>query len=75
MTIDADGRVDITGSLYVNGTPKIGTSELIETLSTLRTATQDETVDVRQALASACDKLIEKFEAMQSTATQEINDE
>ena len=26
-------------------------------------------------LASACDKLIEKFEAMQSTATQEINDE
>ena len=75
ITVDSNGRVDITGSLYVNGTPKIGTSELIETLSTLRTATQDETVDVRQALASACDKLIEKFEAMQSTATQEINDE
>ena len=75
LTMDTNGRVDITGSLYVNGTPKIGTSELIETLSTLRASTQDETVDVRQALASACDKLIEKFEAMQSTSTQEISDE
>ena len=36
MYIDANGRVDITGSLYVNGTPKIGTSELIETLAALR---------------------------------------
>ena len=42
-TMDTNGRVDITGSLYVNGTPKIGTSELIETLSTLRASTQDET--------------------------------
>ena len=50
----------------------INARDLIETLSTLRNATKDETVDVRQALASACDKLIEKFEAMQSTATQEI---
>ena len=49
-----------------------GVRDLIETLATLRNATKDETVDVRQALASACDKLIEKFEAMQSTATQEI---
>ena len=75
MTMDVNGRVDITGSLYVNGTPKIGTSELIETLSTLRTATQDETIDVRQALASACDKLIEKFEAMQDQAsTQDVQE-
>ena len=55
-----------------DGSPVIDARGLIETLSTLRTATQDETIDVRQALASACDKLIEKFEAMQSTATQEI---
>ena len=53
----------------------VGSRDIIETLSTLRASTLDETVDVRQALASACDKLIEKFEAMQSTATQEINDE
>ena len=53
----------------------VSTKDIIETLSTLRNATKDETVDVRQALASACDKLIEKFEAMQEVATQEINDE
>ena len=55
-----------------DGSPVVDARGLIETLATLRNATKDETVDVRQALASACDKLIEKFEAMQSTATQEI---
>ena len=48
----------------------IGTRDLIETLATLRASTLDETVDVRQALASACDKLIEKFESMQEVATR-----
>jgi hypothetical protein len=57
-----------SGNLYKNGSnsPLINAQELIETLSTLRASTLDESVDVRQALASACDKLIEKFEAMQS---------
>ncbi len=77
MSISSSGRVDITGSLYVNGTPKIGTSELIETLSTLRNATKDETTleGLRDAIGNAVGGLIEKFEAMQSTATQEISDE
>lgn len=48
----------------------LGTRDLIETLATLRASTLDETVDVRQALASACDKLIEKFESMQEVATR-----
>ena len=53
----------------------IGTRDLIETLSTLRASTLDEAVDVRQALASACDKLIEKFTEMEKTATQEVEDD
>ncbi len=58
-----------------DGSPVIDARGLIETLSTLRTATQDETIDVRQALASACDKLIEKFEAMQDqVSTQDIQE-
>lgn len=63
------------GSVYSNGSPLTRTQDLIEALSTLRAATLDESVDVRQALASACDKLIEKFEAMQQVSTQEISDE
>ena len=53
----------------------IGTRDLIETLATLRASTLDETVDVRQALASACDKLIEKFTEMEKTATQGVEDD
>ena len=73
MTIDGDGRVDITGSLYVNGTPKIGTKELIETLSTLRNATKDETTvkGLRDAIGNAVGGLIEKFEAMQKESGDE----
>jgi len=65
MRIDADGRVDITGSLYVNGTAKIGYSELITTLVTLRKATQDETTleGLRDSIGNAIGGLIEKFEA------------
>ena len=57
-----DGRVDITGSLYVNGTPKIGYSELITTLVTLRKATMDETQDIRESLRDAIDELVAGFE-------------
>jgi hypothetical protein len=62
MTISDDGRVDITGSLYVNGTPKIGYSELITTLTTLRKATMDETQDIRESLRDAIDELVAGFE-------------
>ena len=64
MSIDTNGRVDITGSLYVNGTPKIGYSELITTLVTLRNATQDETTleGLRDSIGNAIGGLIEKFE-------------
>ena len=69
---------DSVATLWIDST-RIGTltttRELIETLATLRASTLDETVDVRQALASACDKLIEKFESMQEVATQEIEEE
>ena len=52
----------------------VGTRDLIETLSTLRNATKDETTleGLRDAIGNAVGGLIEKFEAMQSTATQEI---
>jgi hypothetical protein len=62
MRIGADGRVDISGSLYVNGTPKIGYSELITTLVTLRKATMDETQDIRESLRDAIDELVAGFE-------------
>jgi hypothetical protein len=64
MSIAANGRVDITGSLYVNGTPKIGYQELISTLVTLRNATQDETTleGLRDSIGNAIGGLIEEFE-------------
>ena len=62
LRIDTNGRVDITGSLYVNGTPKIGYSELITTLVTLRKATMDDTQDIRESLRDAIDELVEGFE-------------
>ena len=75
FTITRNGVASFS-TVTVNGNrPVLTTCDLIETLSTLRNATQDETIDVRQALASACDKLIEKFESMQEVATQEISDE
>ena len=64
---NVNDKVTFSGTVVVEGNRPVSTKmDLIETLSTLRAATQDETVDVRQALASACDKLIEKFEAMQN---------
>ena len=51
-----------------------GVRDLIETLHTLRNATKDEITleGLRDAIGNAVGGLIEKFEAMQSTATQEI---
>ena len=73
MTIGPDGRVDITGSLYVNGTPKIGYQELVTTLVTLRQATMDETQDIRESLRSAIDELVAGFE--QEIATMPAGEE
>jgi len=69
MRIAADGRVDITGSLYVNGTPKIGADDLIKTLQTLRNATKDETTleGLRDSIGNAIGGLIEEFENQIST--------
>jgi hypothetical protein len=49
-------------AIYVNGSPRIGYSELIEALSTLRNATMDETQDIRESLRSAIDELVAGFE-------------
>ena len=59
-----------------DGSPVVDARGLIETLSTLRTATQDEnTIEgLRDAIGNAVGGLIEKFEAMQSTATQEAGE-
>ena len=62
MRIGHDGRVDITGSLYVNGSQQTGYQELITTLVTLRQATMDETQDIRVSLRSAIDELVAGFE-------------
>ena len=68
MSIGADGRVDVTGTLYVNGkktlleSGKIGYQELITTLVTLRKATMDETQDIRESLRDAIDELAAGFE-------------
>jgi hypothetical protein len=80
MSIDYNGRVDITGSLYVNGTPKIGYQELITTLVTLRQATMDETQDIRESLRSAIDELVAGLEQeianmpAPEASTQEISE-
>ena len=69
------GTIGRLGTVITDTGVAISTRDLIETLATLRASTLDETVDVRQALASACDKLIEKFEAMQDQAvTQDIQE-
>jgi hypothetical protein len=76
LTIDNSGRVDITGSLYVNGTPKIGTVDLIKAFSKLRDAVKDEdTVEaLKESITNCIGGLIEEWESMQAS-TQEIADE
>ena len=55
------------------GTPVTTTRDLIETLSTLREATKDETTvkGLRDAIGNAVGGLIEKFEAMQAEEADE----
>ena len=74
MTMDVNGRVDITGSLYVNGTPKISTVDLIKAFSKLRDAVKDEeTVEsLKESITNWIGGMIEEWESMQSPATQEI---
>jgi hypothetical protein len=76
MRIGKDGRVDITGSLYVNGTPKVGTIDLIKAFSKLRDAVKDEdTVEALKGSITNCiGGLIEEWESMQAS-TQEISNE
>jgi hypothetical protein len=76
MSINDSGRVDITGSLYVNGTPKIGTVDLIKAFSKLRDAVKDEdTVEaLKESITNCIGGLIEEWESMQAS-TQEISDE
>ena len=63
--------------MIADGHLVMSTRDLIETLSTLRNATKDETTleGLRDAIGNAVGGLVEKFEAMQSAATQEISDE
>jgi len=74
------GEVDVTGDGYFsgevhaddflrNGVPVPTAKDLIETLSTLREATRDETTleGLRDALSDAIGGLIQKFEAQIST--------
>ena len=65
--------------LYLSGSVKmmtgvaIGSRDIIETLSTLRGATKDETTleGLRDAIGNAVGELIDKFEAMQVEADNE----
>jgi len=86
---DVSGNHDLGSSVYkfkngyfanqviTRSGVSIGTRDLIETLSTLRNATKDETTleDLRDSIGNAIGGLIEKFEEMQTASTQEINDE
>lgn len=78
-----DAKLQVAGDGYfsgdvscstINGGLPFNTRHIIETLSTLREATQDETTleGLRDSIGNAIGGLIEKFEAMQSAATQEI---
>ena len=78
---NSDAQVDIglagvrfkdghfSGTVYANGSPLTRATDLIETLSTLREATRDETTleGLRDALSDAIGGLIQKFEAQIST--------
>ena len=73
-SISARGDAYFQGTVSDGSGPLVSTASLIETLSTLRNATKDETTleGLRDAIGNAVGGLIEKFEAMQSVATQEI---
>lgn len=66
-----------SGTVSDSAGPLMSSRNLIETLSTLRTATQDETTleGLRDAIGNAIGGLIEKFEAMQESVKQEASSE
>jgi hypothetical protein len=71
------GTVGRLGTVITDTGVAISTRDLIETLSTLRNATKDETTleGLRDAIGNAVGGLIEKFEAMQDSAvTQDIQE-
>ena len=75
MRLDPSGDVVVYGNIYKQGgTPVSTAADLIEVLHTLREATKDESTleGLRDSIGNAVGGLIEKFEAMQSPATQEI---
>ena len=63
-----------SGTVYANGSPLTRVGDIIETFRTLKNAVSDETTveGIKEALTNSLGGLIEKFEAMQSAATQEI---
>ena len=78
--LTVDGNATFNGNVYAtnvfrNGSVLTSAKDLIETLHTLRNATKDETTleGLRDAIGNAVGQLIEKFETMQSAATQEID--
>jgi hypothetical protein len=71
------GAVKATEYLDADGNPKtVSPAELIETLSTLRDATQDETTveGLRDSIGNAIGGLIEKFESRIAAAKVQYNE-
>ena len=73
MRMSYGGDVQFAGSVRGSEGPLISTANIIETLSTLRNATKDETTleGLRDSIGNAVGGLIEKFEAMQSETSDE----
>lgn len=78
MQLDNSGNLYALGNIYKqNGTPVMATSDMVKAFSKLRDAVKDEeTVEsLKESITNCIGGLIEEWEAMQSTATQEISDE
>jgi hypothetical protein len=68
MTIDRTGDAVFQGKVTIEGNRPVSTKvDLINTLSTLRQATMDETQDIRESLRSAIDELVAGLEHEIST--------
>lgn len=63
--VQASDYLDADGNSIIGSTPSVSPTQLIETLSTLRDATRDETTveGLRDSIGNAIGGLIEKFEA------------
>ena len=78
MQLDKSGNLFVFGNIYKNNsTPVMATSDMVKAFSKLRDAVKDEeTVEsLKESITNCIGGLIEEWEAMQSTATQEISDE